>query len=119
MAHFKQLAVWQQSHRIALEIFRITSGFPASQRFGLSAQLQRATVSITSNIAEGCGRMSDAELRHFLRIARGSANEVECQLLLARDLGFLPPDQWAKLNSECRLVSTMLYRLIRSLQRKR
>jgi four helix bundle protein len=116
MADFKQLAVWQRSHQFALEIYRVTSSFPAAQRFTLTAQLQRAAVSVSSNIAEGCGRSGDAEFCRFLRIARGSANEIECQLLLARDLGFLPRDEWARLDSVCQLLSAMLLKLTNALQ---
>src|SRR5918995_4395892 len=74
------------AHSFALEVHWCTSSFPASERYGLAAQMRRAAVSVVSNIAEGCGRHHDPEMVYFLRIARGSVREVECQLLLSRDL---------------------------------
>src|SRR5918999_5942219 len=114
MGDYRQLAVWKRAHALALEIYRSTGSFPDRERYGLVAQLRRAAISIVSNIAEGSGRQSDRELARFLRIARGSACEVECQLLLSRDLGFLQPDGWMALDSDCREVSKMLNGLIRS-----
>ena len=86
-AHHKLLA-WQMSRKLVKEIYTITERFPASEQFGLSAQLRRAAVSIPSNIAEGAARTSHREFHRFLGIARGSLAEVETQLFLANDLGF-------------------------------
>jgi four helix bundle protein len=74
--------------------------------------MRGAAVSLVSNIAEGCGRQSDRELAYFLRVARGSARELECQLLLARDLEYLRENVWRTLDSECQEVSRMLMGLI-------
>jgi four helix bundle protein len=114
MGDYRQLSVWKQAHGLTLGIYRSTRSFPDGERYGLVAQLRRAAVSVVSTIAEGAGRQSDRELARFLRIARGSACEVESQLLLSRDLGFLQPDVWMALDSECREVSKMLVGLIRS-----
>lgn len=89
MQDFRQLKVWTKAYELALEVYRATQVFPAGERFGLTSQLRRAAVSIPSNIAEGSGRPGDGEMLRFLGIAMGSASEVECQLLLASDLGFL------------------------------
>jgi four helix bundle protein len=114
MGDYRRLSVWKRTHSLALGIYRWTQSFPDRERYGLVAQLRRAEVSLVSNIAEGSGRQSDRELARFLRIARGSACEVECQLLLSRDLGFLKPGAWMALDTDCREISKMLNGLIRS-----
>jgi four helix bundle protein len=114
MGNYRDLSTWKRAHELALGIYRSTGAFPAGERYGLVAQLRRAAVSVVSNIAEGAGRKSDRELARFLRIARGSVCEVECQLLLSRDLGYLKADGWAALDADCREVSKMLNGLIRS-----
>jgi four helix bundle protein len=92
MEDFKDLRVWQKAYELTLNVCRKSATFAKEEMYGLTSQLRRATMSIGANIAEGCGRRSDPELRRFLQIACGSANEVECHLLLARDLRFLPLD---------------------------
>lgn len=115
MGNYRQLCVWQQAHSFVLGVYRSTRAFPDDERYGLTAQLRRAAVSIVSNIAEGSGRQSDAEHARFLRIARGSVCEIECQLLLSRDLGYLESEAWKLLDDDCQHVSRMLNGLIRSL----
>ena len=90
MEDFKELRVWAKAHELTLVIYQKTRGFPKEEMYGLTSQLRRAAVSVGANIAEGCGRRSDGEMKRFLQIARGSANEVEYHLLLAKDLRFLP-----------------------------
>ena len=87
MRDYRQLQVWLDARQLALEVYAATSKFPREERFGLSSQMQRASVSITSNIAEGCGRGSKKELARFLEIARGSAFELESQIDIAVGLG--------------------------------
>jgi len=91
MKDFRQLKVWEKAHLLALAVYPITARFPREKTYGLTAQIRRAASSIPSNIAEGCGRDGDAELARFCIIARGSATELEYQLLLARDLTLLTP----------------------------
>ena len=117
MGDYRQLFVWKQAHGLALEIYRRTASFPDTERFGLTAQLRRASISVVSNIAEGSGRRNERDHVRFLRIARGSVCEVECQLLLSRDVGYLDPATWRVLDSHCREVGKMLNGLIRSLSR--
>jgi four helix bundle protein len=74
---FRKLQVWQKSHQLALDIYRLTIDFPKSEQFGLTRQMRRAAVSIPANIAEGCGRETEREFQRFLHIAAGSANELE------------------------------------------
>jgi len=87
MRDYRQLQVWLDARQLALEVYAATSKFPREERFGLSSQMQRASVSITSNIAEGCGRGSKKELARFLEIARGSAFELESRIDIAVGLG--------------------------------
>jgi four helix bundle protein len=114
MEDYRQLAAWRQAHCLAPAIYKGTASFPDRERYGLTAQLRRASVSVISNIAEGAGRQSDRELSRFLRIARGSTREMEAQLLLSRDLGYLTHDVWAGLDADCQEISRMLNALIRS-----
>jgi four helix bundle protein len=114
MGNFRELVVWRRAQDLALAVYRSTSSFPKEERYGLIAQMRRAAVSVSSNIAEGCGRQGDRELVRFLHIARGSVRELECQLLLSRDLGYMHSAVYAKLDSESQEISRMLNRLIRS-----
>ena len=93
---FRDLLVWQRSMELAVEIYTLTRSFPKSELYGLTSQMRRAAISISSNIADGKGRSSKGELRQFLGIARGSTFELQTQLLLARKLD-LCDDAAAKL----------------------
>ena len=90
MQNFKSLKVWQKSHRLTLMVYGITTTFPKEERYGLTSQLRRSCVSVSANIAEGCGRGGDADFARFIQIAMGSACEAEYLLLLSRDLKLLP-----------------------------
>jgi four helix bundle protein len=85
----KELEAWKRAMRLAREVYRVSSGFPKEEQFGLLPQLRRAAVSVPSNIAEGAARNSDKELVRFLYIAMGSIAELETQLLLAKEFGYL------------------------------
>lgn len=89
--------------------------FPKEELFGMTSQIRRAATSIPINIAEGCGRRSDAEFAHFLNIAAGSASEVEEELLLSHDLGFLDKISYEQLNSDVNDIKAMLNKLIETL----
>ena len=82
------LDVWKESMRLVREIYRVSAAFPASEAFGLTAQMRRSAVSVPSNIAEGAGRGGRTEYARYLRIARGSLMELDTQLWIARDMGF-------------------------------
>jgi four helix bundle protein len=112
MGDFHQLMVWQKSHRLALEVYRVTTSFPKSEVFGLTSQARRAAVSIPANIAEGCGRGGDPEFGRFLRISIGSASELEYHLLFAHELGYLNEADYATVASATGEVKGMLRRLI-------
>ncbi|HEY4509107.1 MAG TPA: four helix bundle protein [Candidatus Paceibacterota bacterium] len=89
---FTDLNAWKFSHELVLDIYKISNKFPAFERFGLTSQIQRASVSITSNIAEGFGRQSYREKVQFYYLAHGSLTEVKNQLLLSKDLGYISKD---------------------------
>lgn len=108
MQDFKKLMVWQKAHELTLGIYQATALFPKEEMYGLTNQLCRASVSIPSNIAEGCGRAGNAELAHFLHIALGSASEIEYQILLAHDLHFIESTAYEKLSDDITQVKKML-----------
>ena len=116
MRDFKKLAVWERSHDLALQVYKVTSTFPRDEVYGLTSQIRRAASSVPANIAEGCGRDSDADFARFLHIAMGSASELEYHLLLSRDLGHLPADNYLGLNEETTQVKRMLAGLLRRLK---
>lgn len=108
MGDYRKVAVWARAHRLTLDVYRITREFPQDERFELRSQLRRAASSVPANIAEGCGRNSDAELARFLVIALGSLTELDYHLLLAHDLGYLPTPDYEPLAVEAKEVSKML-----------
>jgi len=89
MSDYRKLEVWAKAHQLTLEIYRATKTFPKDELYGLVSQMHRAASSIPMNIAEGSGRGSNADYARCVQIGLGSMNELEYQLLLARDLGFL------------------------------
>ncbi|HXJ93748.1 MAG TPA: four helix bundle protein [Terriglobia bacterium] len=91
MQHFRDLKVWQRSHALVLDLYRITAGFPKDERFGLVSQLRRAAASVPTNIAEGAKRQGRQDYARFLNIAEGSLAETEYLVLLSRDLSYIPP----------------------------
>lgn len=119
MKDFRQLQVWEKSHQLALAIYKATKEFPKEELYGLTSQIRRASMSIPTNIAEGCGRGTDADFARFLQIAMGSASETEYQLLLAKDLGFLSNDSYTPLHNKAEEVKRMLASLLKTLRADR
>jgi four helix bundle protein len=115
MRDFRELKVWQKAHQLTLEVYQQTQRFPSDERFGLTIQLRKAAASAPSNIAEGCGHSSERELARFMNIAAGSTSEAEYQLLLARDLGYLPQDTHRQLDAQVNEVKRMLNSFIQKL----
>jgi four helix bundle protein len=115
MRNFKKLDVWFKAHQLTLEIYKATQNFSDDERFGLTSQIRRASASIPTNLAEGCGRDSDAELKRFCHIAMGSANEVEYQLILARDLGYIETTDYQTLSEKVIEIKRMLTGYIKSI----
>jgi len=116
MHHFKELNVWQKSIQLATDIYDLTSNYPNQETYGLTSQIRRCTISISSNIAEGAGRFSKKEFRHFLNIAYGSSFELETQLIISKNLKYVDDDSFETLNNKITDVQKMLYKLIKSIK---
>jgi four helix bundle protein len=116
MKNFRQLKVWQKSHELTLILYRITASFPRTETYGLTSQIRRAAVSIPSNLAEGCGRNGDVELARFCDIAKGSASELEYQILLAHDLNLIQSDDYEHLAQQITEIKRMLTVFVRKLR---
>jgi four helix bundle protein len=113
---FRKQKVWEKSHQLTLAIYKISEYFPREELYGLTRQIRRASSSIPANIAEGCGKNSEAELARFFQIARGSASELEYHLLLARDLDILPVSDYERLTKELGEIQRMLASYINRLK---
>ena len=118
MFRFEKLAVWQKAIELADEVYAVTSTFPNDERFGLTSQLRRAAVSVSSNIAEGSSRSSNADFARFIEIAYGSTMEVVSQLHIAQRQRFLNEDSFHALGIRADEVSRMLSGLRASLLRE-
>jgi four helix bundle protein len=112
---YRDLKVWQRAIEMTLAIYRVTTGFPKEELFGLTSQIRRAGVSVASNIAEGYGRGSTGEYKQFLGIARGSNLEVQTQLFIATELGYGNPAQLKTTDDLSNEVSKMLNSLLAKL----
>ena len=86
---YKELLIWQKGIKIVVLVYKLTKDFPKDEIYALTSQLKRASISVPSNIAEGFGRQTDKSFNHFLNVARGSLNEIETQLIIAKELGFI------------------------------
>jgi four helix bundle protein len=117
-ASFRELTVWQRAFQLTLTIYKLTATFPDAERFGLTNQLRRAAISVVSNIAEGSGRSTKGEYVQFLGHARGSAYEVEAQLLVASGLKFGSRPLLQTAEELCGEVGRMLRAMMKSLQAK-
>lgn len=115
MQDFRKLSVWKKSHELTMEIYKVTQGYPNNEIYGLTSQLRRAASAIPTNIAEGCGRDSQLELRRFAYISMGSASEVEYLLQLSNDLYILNEQEYTRLNTDLIEIKKMLFSFIRSL----
>ncbi len=114
MKTFRDLIVWQNAIAFVTNVYKVTIRFPQAELYGLSSQLRRAVVSISSNIAEGSKRGSKKEFMHFLRIAQGSGAEIETQLTIAKNLDYISEKQFVELFSELESIMKMLTKLINS-----
>jgi four helix bundle protein len=112
MRDYKKLRAWKEAYELALDVYRSTAAFPRDARYGITAQMRRASVSIPSNLAEGCGRESQKEMARFIVIAIGSANELEYQLLLGKDLEMLKQEPYGGLTGRVEGVREMLSGLL-------
>lgn len=108
MRDFHNLLIWQRSHQLTLDVYKVSQSFPKEELFGLTSQIRRAISSVPTNIAEGCGRHSNKDFAHFLQIAIGSASEVEYELLLAHDLQYINKDEYERLINEMVAIRKMI-----------
>jgi four helix bundle protein len=115
---FRNLKVWEKAHQLTLAVYKASASFPSEEKYGLTSQLRRASSSIATNLAEGCGRDSNAQLKNFAQIAMGSASEVEYLLLLCKDLTFLDTIRYGLLDKSLTEIKRMLSSLIISLRDK-
>ena len=115
MKDFRKLLVWDKAHQLTLAIYHVTATLPREETYGLVSQMRRAASSIPSNIAEGCGRDGDAELSRFCVMARGSASELEYQLLLSRDLKLIQSQEYEQLTPQTVEIKRMLTVLVQKL----
>ena len=116
MHPFREVKVWDKSHQLGLHVYRITASFPEPEQGGLVRHLRKAAISIPSKIAEGCGRHGDRELTRYLESAKGSATDLEYQILLAYELGFLSEADQVALSAEVMEVQKMLYAFIKTVR---
>lgn len=113
MKNYRDLLVWQKAMNFVTEIYNHTKSFPEEERYGLTLQLRRCSVSLPSNMAEGYGRNSTQDYIRFLRIANGSLFESQTQLIIARNLGFLSEEKFSVLFELSREIERMLSSLIK------
>jgi len=116
MQRFWNLKVWEKSHELVLEIYKMTKSFPKEEMYGMTSQIRRSAVSIPSNIAEGCCRGSETDFKRFLQIAIGSASELEYQLYLTKDLQYTDNNNYEIIKTKVIEVKRMLSSLINKLK---
>jgi len=117
MKDFHNIKVWRRAHDLVLKVYKLTNSFPREEVYGLTSQIRRAAASVPTNIAEGCGRNTDAELARFMEIASGSASELDYLLLLARDLGLLAEGNYRESLTELIEIRKMLTTFIKTVRR--
>jgi len=116
MRNYRDLQVWKKAHDLTLELYRVSQRFPREEIYGITSQLRRAAVSMGVNLAEGCGRRISSELARFVRIAMGSASELDYHLLLSRDLGFMAADEFTSASAKLIEVRKMLTSFLNSVE---
>lgn len=118
MRNFKELMIWERSHKLTLLIYNLTRTFPKEEIYGLASQIRRSSASIPTNIAEGCGRKSDLDFKRFLDYAFGSASELEYQLILSRDLYYCSEEEFNELSSELEEIKKTISSFSKNIQVK-
>jgi len=116
MKDFRELKVWEKSHSLTLKLYRATATFPRNELYGLTSQIRRASASISTNIAEGCGRPRETEFARFLEIALGSSSDVEYLIALSNDLKLLNGQDYSDLSDEAIEIKRMLFSLYKKLK---
>ncbi len=113
--NFRKLAIWQRSKDLVVEVYKLTKKFPDSEKFGLLPQMQRCAVSVPSNISEGCGRGTPAQLKHYLNISFGSICELETQIIIAHELTYCEKEEMEKFCEEIAAIKKMMFRFKKTL----
>jgi len=116
MSDYTKLKVWEDAHKFTIEIYKITKNFPNNEQYGLTSQIRRSASSVPTNIVEGSGQLTKSNYIRFLGMAQGSAYEVEYQILLAKDLGYLELSDYSSLSKKIKDIIYMLFGLIKSLR---
>ena len=116
---YRDLEVWQRSMKLAKRIYQVTQKFPSDERFGLTNQLRRASVSVPSNLAEGHARFGAGEFSRFISISMGSVAEIETQILLSTDLGYLTGELSREILEDLETIGKMLRGLAKSISKRR
>ena len=116
MRNYRDLQVWTKAHLLTLDLYKISRTFPRAEIYGLTVQLRRAAASIGANLAEGCGRRTSGELARFVRIAMGSASELDYHLLLCRDLEFMKDEDFKRVAKNLIEVRKMLTSFLSSIE---
>jgi four helix bundle protein len=114
----EDLDVFKKSHVLVLQLYKLTQNFPSEEKYGLTSQIRRAAYSIPSNLMEGSNRLGSKEYRQFVGIARGSAAELKYQLLLSKDLGYMPAEKYNEMEKEIIEISRMLMGLANTLGKR-
>lgn len=115
---FEKLGVWKDARKFVSDVYRLTDKFPDKEKFGLCSQMQRASVSVVSNIAEGVSRNSLKEQKRFIEIAYGSLMEVYCQGCIAQDLSYITEEETINLKKEVDKIANKLNALTRSMEKR-
>lgn len=118
MHNFKELKVWQISRQLVKNVYELSVSFPTEEKYGITSQLRRCSVSIPTNIAEGCGRNTDKDFAHFLNISLGSAYELESLLYLCSDLKLISEDQLEEILPRITEIQKMTFGLIKTLRQE-
>jgi len=115
---FEDLTVWQEAHKLTLEVYKLTGRFPGTEKYGIVSQLRRCSSSVPANIAEGFGRATTRELLRCLQIARGELEETRYFMLLSRDLGYVTANDYEKIGQHCNTVGRLINALGSSLKKR-
>lgn len=118
MRNYQDLQVWTKAHSLTLDLYRMSRSFPREEIYGLTSQIRRAAAPIGANLAEGCGRRASGDLARFVRIALGSASELDYHLLLCRDLGFLKIEDFVRSKERLTEVRKMLTSFLTSVEKQ-
>jgi four helix bundle protein len=116
MRNYRDLQVWKKAHDLTLELYRVSQRFPREEMYGITGQLRRAAVSIGANLAEGYGRRTSNELARFVRVAMGSASELDYHILLCRDIGLMSSDDFSISTAKLTEVRKMLTSFLQSVE---